>query len=122
VLRLVGAARGVAHPLLALVPIAAFVAQEAAERAVSGTAPTELLAEPAFGVGLAVQAVCGLAAFVLSRLLVEGADRLGRIVATRTALVPQLPVAVPAPVAADVLRARALAFPHAGRAPPALAS
>jgi hypothetical protein len=125
-LRVLGAARGVAarraHPLLVLVPVAAFVAQEAAERAVSGTAPAHLLAEPAFRVGLAVQVVCGLAAFLVSRLLVEGAEQLGRLVARRP--VPPAPpdAVVLRPTARDVVRARAGAFPHAGRAPPAPAS
>ena len=125
-LRVLDAARGVAargaHPLLALVPVAAFVAQEAAERAVSGTAPAHLLAEPAFRVGLAVQAVCGLAAFFVSRLLVEGAERLGRLVARRPVPAAQPAALLLRPATRELVPARALAFPHAGRAPPAPAS
>lgn len=125
-LRVLGAARGVAargaHPLLALVPVAGFVAQEAAERAVSGVAPAELLSERAFFVGLGVQAVCGVAALLLSRLLVDGAERLGRLVAGTTIVAARRPLAVVRPAAVDLLRSKALAFPAAGRAPPAPAS
>lgn len=121
-LRALGAARGVAsrgaHPLLALVPLAAFTAQEVTERAVGGVAPSELLSDRAFLAGLLVQVVCGLIALALSRVLVEGAEELGRLARRRPPLVVARIVPSFVPASAEVVRARAVACPHSGRAPP----
>ena len=81
------AARGrVARPLpawsFALLPLVAFTVQEHVERWLySGVVPWHEFAAPTFLPGLALQLPFGLAAYVVARLLLRAAERLGRALA-----------------------------------------
>lgn len=116
-----GAAAAACWPYALLAP-AAFAVQEHLERFLhSGRPPVDLLAEPAFAAGLALQIPVALLAVLLARLVLRSARRLARALGGRRP-------ARPRPRAAStVLRpARSPAIPRpailasgaAGRAPP----
>lgn len=106
----------------ALVAPAAFAVQEHLERLLhGGRPPLDLLAEPAFVAGLALQVPVALLAVVLARLVLRSARRLARALGGRrparlrpgaapTALRPARSPAIPRPAI--------LASGAAGRAPP----
>ena len=104
----------------ALMPPLAFVLQELLERLfVSGSFPWWMVLQPTFRVGLLLQLPFALLAYLLARLLLRVADRIGRALRgknrqpRRGGLSPRWhPVALRSP------RIAALADGHAGRAPP----
>jgi hypothetical protein len=121
--------RGPARPpvlLFAVLPPVAFTVQEHAERLLaSGSIPHDLVLEPTFLVGLALQLPFALGALLVTRALYALGVGLGRMLAARLpagrtlrhgrpALVhlPASPTLVPRPV---------LALGHGQRAPPASA-
>lgn len=93
------------------VVLVAFVAQEHLERLAHGGSVPFLLGEPVFLVGLAVQAVIAIAAWLLARMLVQivGTTKTGTS-ATYDSIEPPLPVIAPV---GDMLSG-----PHGARAPP----
>ena len=125
-LRAVGAARGVASraasPLLVLVPAAAFLVQETLERAAAGGVHSSFVTEPAFLVGVALQLLFGLVALALSRLLVRGAEHLGRLAACRGRSPAQALPGERRPTTVALVRPKPLPLRFAGRAPPLLPS
>lgn len=122
----IGAAAGTVarrlHPVVVGIPIVAFAIQETVERALSGTLGPSLYHERFFVLGLGLQAGLGLVCLLVARLLVGGAEELGRLFVLRPPACP--PLARPAlhPILVDVLRPAPLAACVAGRAPPASAS
>jgi hypothetical protein len=110
--------------LFALLPPAGFVVQEHVERLIgTGSVPADLVAEPTFLVGLALQLPFALAALLLTRALYAIAFRLGRTIACRFALGRPLrhgpPSLVRLPASVTVVRPPVLALGHGQRAPPA---
>jgi hypothetical protein len=110
--------------LFALLPPVAFVAQEHLERlAGSGSIPHDLVVEPAFLVGLALQLPFAVAALLLTRALYYVAFRLGHELAGRLALGHPLrrpPPALPCrPASVTLVGPSVLALGHGQRAPPA---
>jgi hypothetical protein len=121
-LRVVGASRGAAvrspGAALGLVPVAGFLLQEVTERLVAGAAVGASLAgQRPILVGVAIQLLFGLAALRLCRVLVDGAELLGRLVAGPRRAAAAVALARPAaPVA--LVAAAPLSRRLAGRAPP----
>ena len=110
--------------LFAVLPAAGFVVQEHLERLIgTGSIPADLVAEPTFLVGLALQLPFALAALLLTRALYAIAFRLGRTIACRFALgcPPRHgpPSLVRLPASVTVVRPPVLALGHGQRAPPA---
>lgn len=110
----------------ALVAPAAFAVQEHLERLLhSGRLPTDLIAEPAFAAGLALQLPVALLAVLAARAVLRSARRLGRALGARRARRPAPArvalgrLTVPAP---SLPRPAVLAGGAAGRAPPAFAA
>lgn len=106
-----------------LVPVVTFALQEHLERLFAGGSfPWGAALEPTFLPGLLLQLPLGLVAYLLVRLLLRGADRLGHALAR-----PLRPLALRSssaspPALDDVApRVRVLALRQAGRAPPRLA-
>ena len=107
-----------------LLPILGFTLQEFLERVLSGAPfPWWMVLQPTFRVGLLLQVPFALAAYLLARLLLRVADRVGR------ALRPAVPRPRPVGVSLGwfVLevcspRRGALAGGHAGRGPPRAAT
>jgi hypothetical protein len=109
--------------LFGLLPPVGFAAQEHLERVVSsGSVPHDLMLEPAFLLGLALQLPFALAALLLTRALYAIGFSLGLVLGDRLAAArplphgPSLPVSLPAaptPVGPSVL-----ALGHGQRAPP----
>jgi hypothetical protein len=107
---------------LAVLPPAAFIVQEQLERLVQDGSLAWLTAEPALVAGAALQVPFGLAAVWLARALLRAADRVAWALARRAAQSRRRrPEASRTPFEAPCLRLPALASPHAGRAPPAVA-
>jgi hypothetical protein len=108
-------------PVAAALPPATFTLQEHLERAFHGDgSPWGTALEPAFLIGLALQAPFVLAALALARALSSLAGAAGRAL-TRPATARPRPVAVlPRPASARTVRS-APGVAHAGRGPPALA-
>jgi len=116
-----GAAAARAWPY-ALVAPAAFAVQEHLERLLhSGRLPTDLIAEPAFAAGLALQVPVALLAVLAARAVLRSARRLARALGARRARRPAAArvvlglLATPAPARP---RTGVLAGGAAGRAPP----
>jgi hypothetical protein len=112
--------------LFALLPPVAFVAQEHLERLVaSGSIPHDLVLEPAFLIGLALQLPFAVTALLLTRTLYSLGFRLGHALAGRLALGPAVrcspPALLPRPVSATLVSPSVLALGHGQRAPPASA-
>ena len=110
--------------LFAVLPAAGFVVQEHIERLIgTGSIPADLVAEPTFLVGLALQLPFALAALLLTRALYAIAFGLGRMIACK--LAPGRPVRqrppslFRLPVPATLARPSVLALGHGQRAPPA---
>jgi hypothetical protein len=110
--------------LFALLPPLAFAIQEHAERlAGSGSIPLDLVVEPTFLVGLALQLPFAVAALLLTRALYALGLGLGRALPRRLALGRALrhgpPVLLPRPESAILVGPSVLALGHGERAPPA---
>jgi hypothetical protein len=111
--------------LFALLPPAGFVVQENVERLLgSGSIPLDLVLEPAFLLGLALQLPFALAALLLTRALYSVGFGLGRALAGTLAIGPALRCAWPLlrplrPASATLVRPSVLALGHGQRAPPA---
>jgi hypothetical protein len=108
--------------LVALLPPLGFVLQEHVERyGRHGVVEWATAAEPAFLVGLALQFPFALVAALVAHALDRLAERVGALIATRSA--PPFAVPLPSlalPVSPTPPRAPVLARGYAGRAPPAL--
>ena len=110
--------------LFALLPPAAFVAQEHIERLVgTGSITYDLLVEPTFLVGLALQLPFAVAALLLTRALYALGFGLGRVLAGRLAVGRPLRHGPPAllrrPASVALVSPSVLALGHGQRAPPA---
>ena len=105
--------------LLAAVPPVAFAVQEHTERLVhDGVLPAGLLHDPTFLAGLLLQLPFALLGYVVVRLLLRTAIRLGAALRYGVRLIPPLPP-TPLPArAADRRTPDPLADRAAGRAPP----
>lgn len=114
-------------PLLpfAALPLGIFVLQEHLERLVhDGAVPFSVVTQPSFGVGLLLQLPLGIAAYLLTRFLLEAAERVGhalRLRGARRRPADGTPDARPRLIELP-LRANGLAAGFAGRAPPSPAS
>jgi hypothetical protein len=121
-LRRVG--RGAAVPAWAfgLLPPLGFAIQEFLERWFMGVSfPWQVVLEPTFQVGLLLQAPFALVAFLVARLLLRIAERVGRVLGRRREGGPRRPVWVGAPAPSGPLfvpRVPVLAAGHAERGPP----
>jgi hypothetical protein len=107
----------------ALTPPLAFVLQELLERWFAGASfPWWMVLQPTFRVGLLLQLPFALLAYVLARLLLRVADRVGKAL-RRESRRPRPQSLSPrwCPVAVRPPRIAALADGHAGRAPPLFA-
>jgi hypothetical protein len=113
--------------LFALLPPVAFVAQEHLERlAASGSIPHDLVVEPAFLIGLALQLPFAVTALLLTRTLYSIAFGLGLALAGCTPAVGRprrqgLPSRRLLPASATLVSPSVLALGHGQRAPPATA-
>jgi hypothetical protein len=109
----------------AILPPVGFVVQEHAERLIgSGSIPADLVLEPTFLLGLALQLPFALAALLLTRALYAISFGLGRAVADSTPAIgrplrhgPPLPPLRPR--SATLVSPSLLALGHGQRAPPA---
>ena len=122
-LRVLRGGRGGAPTALrfALLPPLVFALQEHLERLLhTGRFPSELVVEPVFLLGLGLQLPFAVAAWLLARELLAGADALAEALqpAVASPLAPQLPSALPSPAP----RPTASAALRRGRAPPAAAA
>jgi hypothetical protein len=112
--------------LFAVLPPVAFVVQEHLERLIaSGSIPHDLVLEPAFLLGLALQLPFAVTALLLTRTLYSLGFRLGLALAGRLALGPAVRCSpgapLPRPVSATLVSPSVLALGHGQRAPPASA-
>jgi hypothetical protein len=110
--------------LFALLPAAGFVVQEHLERLIAtGSIPADLVVEPTFLVGLALQLPFALAALLLTRALYAIGFGLGRTIAGRLALGRPLRYGPPSllhlPECPTLISPSVLALGHGQRAPPA---
>ena len=110
--------------LFALLPPGGFILQEHVERLIgTGAVPADLVAEPTFLVGLALQLPFALAALLLTRALYAIAFGLGRTIAREMALgrpPRRRPLALlNQPASATLVGPSVLALGHGQRAPPA---
>lgn len=111
--------------LFALLPPVAFAVQEHVERLIgSGSIPYDLVVEPTFLVGLALQLPFAVAALLLTRALYTIGVGLGRVMAGTLALGRPLCFGPPSllrmPASATLVSPSVLALGHGQRAPPAL--
>jgi hypothetical protein len=109
--------------LFALLPPLGFTVQEHAERLIgSGAVPLDLVTEPTFLMGLALQLPFSLAALLLTRALYAVGFGAGRVLAGKLALRVDLGCAAPSlsqmPVSATLVSPSLLALGHGQRAPP----
>jgi hypothetical protein len=115
-----------AHPpavVFAVLPIAGFTVQEHLEHAIgSGAVPYDVIAEPTFLAGLALQAPFAVAALLLARGLYAVGYGLGSAVAHGVRISRPVPGApcllVRAPLTAPISPPSVLALGHGQRAPP----
>jgi hypothetical protein len=115
------AARVPALPFALLVPLA-FAFQEHLERfAHDGSVSFATAAEPAFVLGLWLQAPFAVIAWFAARSLLSVADAVGRALAAPPSRVEPAVAALVALLAVDLPRLRALATCRAGRGPPSAA-
>jgi hypothetical protein len=110
--------------LFALLPPAGFVVQEHAERLIaSGSIPHDLVVEPTFLLGLALQLPFALAALLLTRALYALGFGLGRVLTGEVILGQWLrlrpPTLLRRPVSVTLVGPSVLALGHGQRAPPA---
>ena len=103
-----------------VLPLLGFVVQEHAERYVHmGSLSPATVLEPAFLVGIVLQVPFALAAFVLARALLAGAEVVGRALAVEPAPRPGVPaLRRMTPGAVDLTRIAVLALGYPGRGPP----
>jgi hypothetical protein len=112
--------------LFALLPPVGFTVQEHVERLIgTGGLPPDILLEPTFLVGLALQLPLTLAALLLAHALQGAGFTFGRMLTPRLALL-RVRAATPAslrrlPSAATPITPSVLALGHGPRAPPAAA-
>jgi hypothetical protein len=111
--------------LFAILPLVGFVVQEHVERLIgSGSIPADLVLEPTFLLGLALQLPFALAALLLTRALYDISFALGRLMACGTPAIglplrhgpPSRPLR---PRSATLVSPSLLALGHGQRAPPA---
>jgi hypothetical protein len=112
--------------LFAILPPVAFVIQEHLERFLgSGSVPYDLLVEPTFLVGLALQLPFAVAALLLTRALYSLGVGFGHLLATRFNLGRAVrhgpPALVQLPTSPTLVAPPLLALGHGQRAPPATA-
>jgi hypothetical protein len=112
--------------LFALLPATGFVVQEHLERLIgTGSVPVDLVAEPTFLVGLALQLPFALAALLLTRALYAIGFGLGRTIGGRLVLGRPVSSGPPSllrlPACPTLIRPSVLALGHGQRAPPATA-
>jgi hypothetical protein len=112
--------------LFALLPPLAFAVQEHLERLIgSGAIPYDLVLEPSFLVGLALQLPFAVAALLLTRALYTLGFGLGRVLAAKLVLRRALrrgpPALVRLPASAMLVTPSVLVLGHGQRAPPATA-
>jgi hypothetical protein len=110
--------------LFAFLPPIGFTLQEHAERLIaSGAVPYDLVVEPTFLVGLALQLPFALAGLLLTRALYAIGFGLGRVLAGKLSLRRALRCGAPAllqlPESAMLVSPSVLALGHGQRAPPA---
>jgi hypothetical protein len=110
--------------LFALLPATGFVVQEHVERLIgTGSIPIDLVAEPAFLVGLALQLPFALAALLVTRALYDIGFGLGRMIAAELSLgrPPRCrpPSLLQLPASPMLVSPSVLALGHGQRAPPA---
>jgi hypothetical protein len=111
--------------LFALLPPAGFAVQESLERLIaSGSIPYDLVAEPTFVVGLALQLPFAVAALLLTRALYALAFGLGRVLGGAPGVGAPLhcgpPTLLHLPASAMLVSPSLLALGHGQRAPPAV--
>jgi hypothetical protein len=111
--------------LFALLPSAGFAVQESVERLIaSGSIPYDLVFEPTFLIGLALQLPFAVAALLLTRALYALAFELGRALAGAVVLGRPVRCWPPSlrrrPASALLVSPSVLALGHGQRAPPAL--
>jgi hypothetical protein len=112
--------------VFALLPAAGFVVQEHLERLIgTGSIPADLVAEPTFLLGLALQLPFAVAALLLTRTLYALGFGLGRALADNLAIGRPLRHRLPSlrcrPASVILVSPSALALGHGQRAPPAVA-
>jgi hypothetical protein len=103
--------------VIALVPPAAFVVQEHAERLLVGASWTDVALQRPFLIGLVLQVPFGLFALVIARALLRAAQLAGVALAAFTSGPDTTPSSVAAALVSLVPRP-APALAHAGRGPP----
>ena len=102
----------------ALAPLA-FALQEIIELSLhTGTFAWHAVAAPTFLPGVALQLPFSLLAWLVARLLLRAASRVGRAFAARPPVARPVPLVTPAPAGASLPRARVLATSLAKRGPP----
>jgi hypothetical protein len=109
--------------LFALLPPAGFTVQEHAERLIaSGSIPHDLMVEPTFVLGLALQLPFALVALLLTRALYAVGFGLGRALAAELLLARRLRLRLPnllcRPASVTLVGPSVLALGHGQRAPP----
>ncbi len=107
----------------ALLPVATFVVQENVERLAHGGSALGALPEPTFRVGVLLQLPVAFLAYLLTRLLLRVAERVGSAL-RRLERRPRRPSATRVPRSVRIELARrpgVLAVGRAGRAPPGFA-
>jgi hypothetical protein len=106
----------------AVLPLLGFAIQEHLERFLhDGGPPWTAVLAPTFLPGLLLQVPFGLLAFLLARVLLRAAERIGRALRTPCPAVPgRGPKAAPCPRSVAAPSVRPLAACAAGRAPPAV--
>jgi hypothetical protein len=112
--------------VVALLPAAGFVVQEHVERLIgTGSIPADLVAEPTFLLGLALQLPFAVAALLVTRTLYALGFGLGRGLADTLAIGRPLRRRLPSlrrrPASVMLVSPSALALGHGQRAPPAMA-
>jgi hypothetical protein len=110
--------------IFALLPPAGFAVQEHAERLIaSGSIPNDLIVEPTFLLGLALQLPFALMALLLTRALYAIGFGLGRVLTGELLLARRLRLRQPnllcRPASVTLVGPSVLALGHGPRAPPA---
>lgn len=113
--------------LFALLPPVGFTVQEHLEHAIgSGTAPFDVITEPVFLAGLALQLPFAFGAWILTRAVQRFGYGLGRGLARELGVVRPAPFAPPSlvrlPSSATLISPSVLALGRGQRAPPAISS
>jgi hypothetical protein len=111
--------------LFALLPPAGFAVQEHAERLIaSGSIPHDLIVEPTFVLGLALQLPFALVALLVTRALYAVGFGLGRVLTGELLLARRLRLRLPTlvcrPASVTLVGPSVIALGHGQRAPPAM--